>query len=193
MIKALLLIVAPSSAWERIARSRRSVVYVLLLYLAPTIALSLFVELAGHNFLAARFSDEGARMVPHDLALQYALIQLGAGLLAAVITARLIKVLSETFHNRTTYTQCFCVTAYALGPFYLLHILDAVPVLSPWITFIVGIVFSFSTLYYAIPHVLKPDPPHAFGLFVMGGFLLTFVCLIARMGTLLAVPKLPLH
>ncbi len=185
MIKALLLILAPAATWERIARSRRSIGFVLLIYLAPTMALSLFIEMAGHNYLAPRFAEQNVKVIPRDIALQYAGIQLGAGLLAAMLMGPLIKICSETFHNRTTYTQCFAVAVYGLGPFYLFHIFDAIPVLSPWISFAAGILFSFATLYHAIPHVLKPDPPHAFGLFVMSGFVLTMLSVIARMITLL--------
>jgi hypothetical protein len=190
MIKALLLILAPAGTWERIARSRRSIGFVFFIYLAPTIALSLLLELAGHNYLAPRFADEGAKVIPREIALKYAAIQFGAGLLVTVLFAPLIKLCSETFHNRNTYTQCFAVAAYALGPFYLIHIFDAIPVLSPWITFAVGIFFSFGTLYHAIPQVLKPDPPHAFGLFLMSGFVLTMLSVIARMMTLLALPAI---
>lgn len=187
MIKALLLILAPSWTWERIARSRRSIGFVTFLYLAPTIALSLFAELAGHNYLFPWFAEQGAKAIPRNLALADGAIQFGAGLFAAFLVARLIKLLSETFHNRNTYTQCFAVTAYALGPFYLLHIFAAIPVLNAWIPFVVGVFFSFSTLYYAIPNVLKPDPPHAFGLFLMSGIFLTLVCLLTRMAILLAL------
>jgi hypothetical protein len=187
MIKALLLILAPSWTWERIARSRRSIWFMTFLYLAPTIALSLFGELAGHNYLVHWFADQGAKIIPRDVALRNGAIQFGVGLLVAFLIARLVKLLSETFHNRNTYTQCFTVTAYALGPFYLFHVFTAVPVLSPWIPFAVGIFFSFSTLYYAIPNVLKPDPPHAFGLFLMSGIFLSLMCLLARMSILLAL------
>lgn len=187
MIKALLLIFAPSWTWERIARSRRNIVFITFLYLAPTIALSLFAELAGHNYLVPRFADSGAKTIPQNVALNHGAIQFAAGLFVAFLVARLIKLLSETFHNRNTYTQCFTVTAYALGPFYLFHIFAAVPVLSEWIPFVVGVFFSFSTLYYAIPNVLKPDPPHAFGLFLMSGIFLTLVSLLARMAILLAL------
>jgi hypothetical protein len=191
MIKALLLILAPAGTWERIARARRSVGFILFIYLAPTIALSLVIELAGHNYLVPRFADQGAKIIPRDIALKYAAIQFGAGMLVVNLLAPIIQLCSKTFHSRNTFTQCFTVAAYALGPFYLFHIFDAIPILSPWITFAVGIFFSFGSLYHAVPQVLKPDPPHAFGLFLMSGFVLTMISLIARMSTLLALPAAP--
>jgi Yip1 domain len=188
MIKALLLIFAPSSTWERIARSRRSILFVLFIYLVPTMALSLVAELAGHNYLASRLADPGVKIIPRDIALKWGGIEFGAGLLVVVLVAPIIKLCSETFHNRNTYTQCFVVVGYALGPFYLFHVLSAIPMLNPWIPFGVGVFFSFATLYHAIPQVLKPDPPHAFGLFLMSGIVLALISVIARMITLLAMP-----
>jgi hypothetical protein len=185
MIKALLLIVAPAWTWEHIARARRSIGFITFLYLAPTIALSLFAELAGHNYLVHWFAAGGAKTIPKDTALRSGEVQFGAGIVVAFVVARLIKLFSETFHNRNTYSQCFTVTAYALGPFYLIHVFAAIPVLSPWVPFLVGVSFSFVTLYHAIPLVLKPDPPHAFGLFLMSGILLSLLCLLARMAVLL--------
>ena len=191
MIKALLLILAPSGTWERIARARRSIGFIFFIYLVPTIALSLLIEFAGHNWLAPKFDEQGVKVIPRDIALKHAAIQFGAGMLVILFFAPLIQLCSKTFHNRNTFTQCFTVAAYALGPFYLIHIFDAIPVLSPWITFAVGIFFSFGTLYHAIPQVLKPDPPHAFGLFLMSGFVLTMLSVIAQMVILLALPATP--
>jgi hypothetical protein len=186
MIKALLLILAPAGTWERIARSRRSIPFIFFIYLVPTMVLSLLIELAGRKYLAPKFAAQGVKVIPHDAALQYGALEFGTGLLAALLSVPLIKLCSETFHNRTTYTQCFAVVAYGLGPFYLFHIFDAIPVLSPWITIAAGIFFSVATLYHAIPLVLKPDPPHAFGLFLMSAFVLTMLNLIARIATMLA-------
>jgi hypothetical protein len=188
MIKALLLILAPAATWERIARSRRNVAYVLLLYLVPVAALSILIEIAGHNFLAPRFTEQGVKVIPRNLALQYGGIELGVGVGIAIIIGLLIQLCAKTFHNRNTFAQCFAIAGYALGPFYLFHILVAIPVLSQWIPFAFGVVFSFATMYHAIPHVLKPDPPHAFGLFVMSGFVLTMLSFIGRMILILAVP-----
>lgn len=194
MIKALLLILAPAATWERIARARRNVLFVLFLYLAPTMALSFLAEMAGHNYLVRYFTDQGAKLYSQDAAIRYGAIQFAAGVIVAFFVARLIKLLSETFHNRNTYAQCFAVTAYALGPFYLMHILDALPILSPWITFAVGVVFAFGAIYHAIPLVLKPDPPHAFGLFLMSGIFLAMVSLLGRMATLQFLPgKIHFH
>ena len=184
MIKALLLIFASSYTWERIARARRGFFFVLFLFLVPTIALSIAGEIFGRNYLAQGDPDLRFKIISHDLALRYGGAELVAGLLVVFVGAWMFKIVAETFHNRSTYTQCFVSIAYATGPYYLLHLLDAIPQLSPWISFAVGIILSFSTLYYAVPHIIKPDPPHAFGLFLMGGIILMLLSLLARLFTL---------
>jgi hypothetical protein len=71
-----------------------------------------------------------------------------------------------------------------MAPFYLFHLLDAIPELNPWISFAVGSLFTFATLYHAVPTLLKPDPPHAFGLFLMGGIIITLLGVLDRLFTL---------
>ena len=194
MIKALLLIVAPAPTWERIARSRRSIPFVLLLYFLPTVALSVFIELAGHKYLVPMLSEPGTGDIPREIAIKWGVAELVAGVLVAIVFCVVIQVCARTFHNRNTLTQCFAVAAYSLGPFYLVHIFDAIPVLSQWITLGVGIAVSLIALYHAVPLVLKPDPPHAFGLFVMSCFVLIMLTGMARMALLLAVPeRMKLH
>lgn len=184
MIKAVLLIFASSHTWERIARARRGFFFVLFLFLVPTIALSIAGEIFGRNFLAQGDPELRFKIISHDLALRYGGAEFAAGLLVVFLASWMFKIVAETFHDRSTYTQCFVAIAYATGPYYLFHLLDAIPQLNPWISFSVGIVFSFSALYYAVPHVIKPDPPHAFGLFLMGGIILTLLSVLARLLTL---------
>jgi Yip1 domain len=180
MIKALLLILAPIRTWTGIARARRNVLFVLFLFLVPWLALSILGELYGHNYLVTHRPEGEAKPVSDELMIRYGGVQFVAGLIVVFLCAGIIKILSDTFHNRHTYTQCFAVAAYALSPLLLFHLADAIPGLNPWITFAVGMIFSISTLYHAIPLVLKPDPPHAFGLFLMSTILLVMVSGLAR-------------
>ena len=183
MIKALLLIFASSYTWERIARARRSLLFVLCLFLVPTMVLSIAGEIAGRNYFAQASSDLKYKVIPPGLVTRYGGAELATGLLVVFIGAWMFKTVSETFHNRSTYTQCFVTIAYATGPYYLFHLLDAIPQLNPWISFSVGIIFSFAALYHAVPNIVKPDPPHAFGLFLMGGIILTLLSVLARLFT----------
>lgn len=99
--------------------------------------------------------------------------------------AKLVKAIAETFHARHNYTQCFTVVAYGLSPLFLARLLDVIPGMNPWVSFALGIVFSVSTLYQGLPCVLQPDPPNAFGLFLMSGLLLGMLSGLARLITLL--------
>lgn len=180
MIKAILLILAPFRTWSGIARTRRNILFVVFLFLVPTLALSILGEIYGHNYLTAQHPDWEAKAISRDMMVRYGGVQFAAGLFVVFLCAGIIKILSDTFHNRHTYGQCFTVAAYTLSPLWLFHLLDAIPPLNPWITFGVGMFFSVSTLYHAIPLVLKPDPPHAFGLFLVSMLLLIMVAGLAR-------------
>jgi hypothetical protein len=146
-------------------------------------ALSIAGEIAGRNYLAQNDPELSYKVIPHDLIGRYGGAELAAGLLVVFLAAYMFKTVSGTFHSRSTYTQCFVAMAYATGPYYLFHLLDAIPELNPWISFSVGILLSFAALYNAVPLVVKPDPPHAFGLFLMGGIVLTMLSILARLFT----------
>jgi hypothetical protein len=100
-----------------------------------------------------------------------------------LIGARLIKSVGETFHGRHTFTQCFTLVAYGLSPLFLLHLLNAVKDISPWITWAIGIILSIAVLYQGVPRMMEPDPPHAFGLYLMSSLLLLFITGLARFVT----------
>jgi hypothetical protein len=63
---------------------------------------------------------------------------------------------------------------------FLLRVLDAFPAVSPWISWMVGIILSVVTLYHGLPRVMLPDPPHAFGYYVSTAFLLFFLTGLIR-------------
>ncbi|MBU6408930.1 MAG: hypothetical protein KGR98_00955, partial [Verrucomicrobia bacterium] len=101
-------------------------------------------------------------------------------LAAIALCAYLIKALGDTFHGRNTYTQAFKVVAYGLSPIFLLRLLDVVPALSLWIPWVIGIMLTMKILYHGVPIVLKPDPPHAFGLYLMSCLLIAMVTAAER-------------
>jgi hypothetical protein len=47
--------------------------------------------------------------------------------------------------------------------------------ISPWLTWGIGIALSSATLYHGLPRVMKPDPPHAFGLYLMSFLFLAII------------------
>lgn len=187
MIKALLLIFEPVKTWDRIALAKRSLAFVLLVFFTPLVVLSTGAELAG----IVRFGKNSQYGVvlkfSQDTLVRYAAAQLALSFAVAFICAKLIKSIAETFHSRNTYPQAFTVVAYALSPLFLVRLLDIMPGMHPWITFAIGIVLSAGTLYQGIPRMLLPDPPNAFGIFLMSTLLVVGVAGLGRLLSLLAL------
>jgi hypothetical protein len=184
MIKALLLIFDPFATWERIALARRSLAFVLVAYLLPLILLASVAE--GYGLVHwGKWQGEVGRikLFPLREAVIVEAIQFLLALVVVFVGANMIKSIGETFHGRHTYTQTFTAVAYGLGPLFLLHMLDAFSGVSPWLSWAVGISLSVAALYQGLPRMLEPDPPHAFGLFIMSGLLLTLVTGLVRFVT----------
>ena len=186
MIKPILLIFDAPVTWDKIARAQRSMGAVLFQQLIPIIVLSVAGEIAGRMYLRPPHGAAQAAAFPNLMAA-YGAAQVIFSFLLVLIGAQLIKAVAETFHARHTFTQCFTVAAYGLGPFFLVRWLDVIPGMNVWVTFGIGIVLTISTLYYGLPCVLKPDPPNAFGLFFMSGLLLLMVGGLARLITWLVL------
>ena len=194
MIKAVLLLFLPVRTWEGIETAGRTFLFVLFVYLVPMVALSVGGEVFGRNWLTKTTPDNPDIPFPQDLAIRYGASAFAAGLVMVLLSAWLVKAVSETFHNRHGFAQCFKLTAYSLGPFFVCRLLDAIPHISPWIAFSIGIICSASVFYYGIPYFLKPDPPHAFGVFLTGVILMAMAGVLTRFFTILVLQgKLHFH
>ena len=152
----------------KILQVRRSLVFMLLLYLLPMMLTVAAVE----GFGLVQWGKPAA--VNHRIhkfsvgkAVAFETVRLVATTAIVVICAVLIKMFAQTFGKRHTYQQAFTLVVYGLSPLFLFRLLDAAPGLSPWVTWGVGIIFCMGTLYQGVPRVLDPDPPNAFGLFFM--------------------------
>lgn len=184
MIKALLLIVEPVQAWERVYRARRSLAFVFLLYLMPMVLINAATEGYGlvHWGRWQKDVDFLKKFTPGEAVVYefaHALLTLGLVFLGA----KIIKSLGETFHGRHTYTQAFTTVAYGLSPLFLLRLFDTFPSAGPWTTWTIGIVLCVAVLYQGVPRMMMPDPPHAFGLFLMSALLLVIITGLARFVT----------
>ena len=164
-------------------RARRSLAFVLLLYLLPMLLVISAAEGYG-LYHWGRARDLGPRRfyAPGEVII-FEVAQFLLFLALVFIGARLIKSIGETFHGRHTFTQTFVVVAYGLSPLFLLHLLNALKDVSPWVTWTVGIILSMAVLYQGVPRMMDPDPPHAFGLYLMSSLLLLFTTGLARFVT----------
>jgi hypothetical protein len=173
MIKALLLLFAPASTWDSIARAKRGVAYVLLTCVLPLLILSSAVEAYGLHHWG---KWQGA--VPHlkTLSVSEAIVfeagQFVFTLLLIVINAVLLRSVGGTFHGRHTFAQAFTTVGYGLSPLFLARLLNAFSDVPPWLSWAVGIIVVMGILYHGVPKVMEPDPAHAFGLYLMSVLLL---------------------
>lgn len=187
MIKAIMLIFEPGLTWDKIAQAQRGFKFVMMFYLVPLILLSVAGELAGDFFLGQHHEMGSTVKLPAMRLTIYGAAQLVTSFLVVLIGASVVKSMAVTFQNRNNYSQCFRLVAYALSPLFLVRLADAFPFMNPWATFGIGMVLCVGTLYYGIPKVLLPDPPHAFGLYVVSSLLLTGVAGLARFLTWLII------
>jgi hypothetical protein len=186
MIKAFLLIFEPAKTWDEVARSRRSTGVIFLTFLLPMIIIAGVVE--GYGLVKwGKTRVNGNFVTEHEFPLAEAVVyEVAQGLLYAVAVfaaAMMLKALGETFHGRHTFRQSFVTIAYGLSPLFLLRLGDAFHGVSPWATWTAGVMLSVAILYQGLPRVMLPDPPHAFGLYLMNSLLLILITGLVRFVT----------
>jgi hypothetical protein len=173
MIESVLLIFNASGTWERIVRAERGLLGILFKFLLPLLLLTCAIEGYGlthwgkHQVTASR-----PKIFTPGEAVVFEAGQLATSLLVVFIGAAVLKSMGGTFHARNTYQQAFTVVAYALSPFFLVRLLDAFTPISPWLTWGIGIFLALAALYHGVPQVMEPDPPQAFGLYLMTAVLM---------------------
>ena len=57
----------------------------------------------------------------------------------------------------------------------MFRLLDAFSHIPAWAPWVIGVLFSLRVLYYGIPRIMQPDPPHTFGLYLMSSLILVFM------------------
>jgi Yip1 domain len=184
MIKALLLIFGGGTVWDGIAQARRGMMFIFTFYLLPMLLIVGAVEGYGLKHWGKWQSNLGEfkNFTLREVAV-YETIQLLLALAVVLVCAQLIKIMAETFHGRHNYTQTFTVVAYGLSPLFLFHLLDALPLMNPWISWALGIVCSVWIIYQGLPRVMMPDPTHAFGLYLVSSMVLVLATGLARLFT----------
>jgi hypothetical protein len=186
MIKALFLTFRPGEGWERVAQARRGVGFILVTYLLPLLLLVTVEEGCGLVFLGKwQFSVGLLKIFTVGEAVTYEIVHFLFTLAAVFVCAYLLKIVGETYRGRFTYTQTFTVAAYGLSPMFWLRLFDALPRLSPWITWGIGITLSIWLLYQGLPRVMLPDPAHVLGLCYVGSFLFFLTTGLVRLLTVL--------
>jgi Yip1-like protein len=184
MIKTFLLIFNPAEAWDRIIRARHSLLFILVVYLLPLLIITSLAEAYG---LVHWGKLQGTMRVPKMFSFTEAVVfesaYVALSLTIVFIGAQVVKSMGETFHSRNTYLQTFTLLAYGLSPLFLLHLLDAFRPISPWVSWLIGILLSWGVLYHGVPKVMEPDPSHGFGLFLVTSIVLCLATGLSRLVT----------
>jgi Yip1 domain len=184
MIKTLLLIFEPLTTWERIFRAQRSLVYVSLVFLFPLLLITSAGE--GYGLIHwGKWQSEIGRMkfFSQEEAIAYEIAQCLLSIMVVFLGAKLMKSMAETFHGRHNFRQAFTTVAYGLSPLFMLRLLDIFPIVSPWVSWSIGIMLSIGVLYQGVPRMMEPDPVHAFGLYLMSSLLLLLATGLLRFVT----------
>lgn len=181
MIKALFLIFEPEAAWNRVALSRRGLVYHLGFYLLPMMLIVGVVE--GMGLVKwGRWQATVNKLKPFAVseAVVYEALALLLMVIVILVGARFIKALGNTFHVRTTYAETLVLVIYGLSPVFLFRLLDVFPSVTIWLPWAIGIMLVFKILYHGVPRILQPSPPDAFGLYLMSAIMLTMLTALER-------------
>jgi hypothetical protein len=173
MIRALLLLFDPVRTWERIIEDQPGKGIVLGVQLMPLLLLSALAEgLALTHFGRPRGVSGAIHHFPAGEGVVFETVQLLIWIIIVFVLAKLVKSVADTFHGRHTFSEALTAVVYSLGPFFLLKAVGAFIPVSPWIVWFVAIFFALGALYNGLPRVLKPDPPTAFGLYVISAILM---------------------
>ncbi len=186
MIKAFFLIFEPNVAWVRVAQARRGFAYILGAYLLPMILLAAAVEgwgLARWGKWQPKF--ERFKEFSTSGIITFETVQVLLALLMIFVSALLLLKISQTFESRRSYLEAFTTMAYGYSPLFLARLLDAGPTVHPTTSWVIGIVLTVWVLYQGIPHVMQPDPTHAFGLYLAAMFVVVLTSGMARLLTAL--------
>jgi len=176
MLNAIMLLLSPVGAWNRIAKSRAHPLAVFLLTLLPLLAGAVWVEGYGiarwgthQGELSRILTVETSRIQKYQAAQAVLLIMtfIGGGFM--------IRVIAHSFHFFPSFQQSFTLAVYGWSPFLFVRILDAHPAIASWGCWILGAVFSVRALYHGVGIVLQPDQTKGFGMFLVASLLGTML------------------
>ena len=181
MIKALFLIFEPEAAWNRIALSQRGISFIVGLYLSPMMLIVGGVEFLG--LVKWGRWQPALDQIKHFKVSEALIYETAEMLLMAIVIlagAHFVKTLGDTFHVRHTYASALTVVVYGLSPVFMLRLLDVFPTINLWLPWAIGIMLTTKVLYHGVPRIMLPDPPDAFGLYLMSALLLAMVTALER-------------
>ena len=156
----------PVVEWDAVLQAKRGLGFIVGVQLLPMMLMASFAEGAG--MAGGRKWHAGIHGVKYFTvgeAMVWEMMQLMLMLVVIAICAYLIRLMGETFNSQYPYRQTLIVVIYTLSPLFVLRLLDAIPGISFWIPWGIGIFLSLKILFYGLPRILQSDPSHALGLY----------------------------
>jgi len=173
MFLVLLIIFDPAHGWQRAVESCRNITRIVFIHLLPLLRIGCLAEGYGIMQWGKPVGEFGAlKTHPLNQVVLYEACHLLVGLLVVLLSAWVLKVISNTFQHRQKYAQALTVAVFGLGPVFLMRICDAFPAINPWISWAIGAVLVVAFLYQGAPRVMHLDPAHALGVYMSSSVLL---------------------
>jgi len=169
------MIFAPEGAWLKIAEKNPHFLFVLFVSMLPLLLLSLGAEAYGLMTLGEVMTEMGRPRIAQELAIKYAFAHLVLDLAFLIFGSWFLMALAHSFNSPNTYSQAFSTLAYGASPLFLMHALDAFPVVYTWLAWGIGFGLSIRALYHGIAVNLKPEQTKGFGLFILSIFIVGFL------------------
>jgi hypothetical protein len=166
MIRMFLFVFRPAAKWDAVMQAKRGLGFILGIDLLPVMLMASIAEGAG--MVGSRKWHAGIHGVKNFTvgeAMVWEMMQLMLMLVVIAVCAYLIRLMGETFNSHYPYRQSLTVVIYSLSPLFLFRLLGAIPWISLWIPWGIGIFFSLKILFYGLPRILHSDPSHALGLY----------------------------
>lgn len=168
------MLFTPAKAWEQLAARERHWAGTFFSMLLPLLVVTGAIE--GWALINLEQPHEAASVgvrIPAGRVQKYLILYAAFSLAIVFLGAYFLNAVAQSFNVRTNYSQAFLVVAYAYAPILLAHLLDAIPVISTWICWGVGLAFAFGVLYHGIGVGLKPEQTKGFGLLLFSLFYIT--------------------
>ena len=166
MIRMFLFVFRPAVEWDAVMQAKRSLGFILGIDLLPAMLMASIAE--GVGMVGSRKWHAGIHGVKHftvSEAMVWEMMQLMLMLAVIALCAYLIRLMGETFNSHYPYRQALTVVIYTLSPLFLFRLLGALPWISLWIPWGIGIFLSLKILYCGLPRILQSHLSHALGLF----------------------------
>jgi hypothetical protein len=156
----------PAAEWDAVLQAKRGLGFILGIHLLPAMLMASIAEGVGMaGWRKWHAGIHGVKDFTVGEAMVWEIMQLMLMLVVIAVCAYLIRLMGETFNSHYPYRQALTVVIYSLSPLFLLRLLGAIPWITLWIPWCIGIFLSLKILYYGLPRILGPDPSHALGLY----------------------------